>query len=56
VGDRLPLERDGLSHHIDIDGEYELQPFRGSDRLLSPTFPSLALTAEQIFDAGSGVT
>lgn len=25
-----------------IDGEYELQQFRGRDRLLSPTFPNLA--------------
>ncbi len=32
-----------------IDGEYEIRQFRGSDRILSPTFPDLELTAEQIF-------
>jgi Uma2 family endonuclease len=35
-----------------VDGEYELQQFRGSDRILSPTFFDLDLTAAQIFDAG----
>ena len=35
-----------------IDGEYELQQFRGSDRIISPTFPALQLTAAQIFSAG----
>ncbi len=36
-----------------VEGEYELQQFRGSDRVLSPTFPDLHLTAEQIFKTGS---
>jgi Uma2 family endonuclease len=31
-----------------VDGEYELQQFRGDDRILSPTFPNLQLTAHQI--------
>lgn len=35
-----------------VDGEYELQQFRAGDRLLSPTFPNLALTVDQIFAAG----
>ncbi|BBD69597.1 hypothetical protein NIES4072_30680 [Nostoc commune NIES-4072] len=35
-----------------IDGEYQVTQFRGSDRILSPTFPELNLTAEQIFQAG----
>ncbi|WP_059001716.1 Uma2 family endonuclease [Leptolyngbya sp. NIES-2104] len=34
-----------------IDGEYEIRQFRGSDRILSLTFPDFALTAEQIFSA-----
>jgi len=38
-----------------VDGEYELQQFRGSDRLISPIFPGLALTAAQIFEAGGSV-
>jgi Uma2 family endonuclease len=33
------------------DGEYQLQQFRGSDRLISMTFPELTLTAEAIFQA-----
>jgi Uma2 family endonuclease len=34
-----------------VDGEYEMQQFRSNDRILSPTFPDLQLTAEQIFAA-----
>jgi Uma2 family endonuclease len=32
-----------------VDGEYELQQFRADDRILSPTFPDLALTVDQVF-------
>ncbi|MEH2281570.1 MAG: Uma2 family endonuclease [Nostoc sp.] len=35
-----------------IDYEYQVTQFRGSDRIASPTFPELNLTAEQIFQAG----
>ncbi len=34
-----------------IDGEYQMTPFRGTDRMVSPTFPQLNLTAQQIFDS-----
>jgi Uma2 family endonuclease len=34
------------------DGEYEVQQFRGDAPILSPTFPSFNLTAEQVFAAG----
>ncbi|GAB1541862.1 hypothetical protein NUACC21_45350 [Scytonema sp. NUACC21] len=34
-----------------IDGEYEMTPFKETDRILSPTFPQLHLTAQQIFDS-----
>jgi Uma2 family endonuclease len=34
-----------------IDEEYQVSQFRGSDGILSPTFPQLNLTAQQIFDA-----
>ncbi|MBE8985851.1 Uma2 family endonuclease [Nostoc sp. LEGE 12450] len=34
-----------------IDGEYQVTQFRGSDPIVSPTFPELNLTAEQIFKA-----
>jgi len=33
-----------------VDGEYEMRQFRGSDRLVSPTFPELPLTVNQIFN------
>lgn len=36
-----------------IDGEYQVSQFRGNDRIESPTFPKLNLTAEQIFQAGN---
>jgi Uma2 family endonuclease len=35
-----------------IDGEYQVTQFRGSDKIVSPTFPELNLTAEHIFQAG----
>lgn len=35
-----------------VEGEYELQQFRDSDRILSPTFPDLPLTVNQIFNPG----
>ncbi|MEH2112490.1 Uma2 family endonuclease [Nostoc sp.] len=35
-----------------IEGEYQVRQFRGSDRIQSPAFPELILTAEQIFRAG----
>ncbi len=31
-----------------IDGEYEIQMFRGDDQIVSPTFPDLNLTAAQV--------
>ena len=34
------------------DGAYQAREFRGSDRVVSPTFPDLQLTAEQILRAG----
>lgn len=34
-----------------IDGEYQMTPFRGNDRIVSPTLPQLNLTAQQVFDS-----
>ena len=34
-----------------IDGEYEINLFRGNNAIVSPTFPNLNLTAEQILNA-----
>ncbi len=36
-----------------VEGEYELQQFRGNDQIISPTFPELPLTINQIFDSGT---
>ncbi|MEH2084967.1 MAG: Uma2 family endonuclease [Nostoc sp.] len=41
-----------ISVYYLVDGEYQVNLFRGSDRIISPTFPELNLTAEQIFQAG----
>jgi Uma2 family endonuclease len=41
-----------LVHEL-IDGEYQVTAFRGDDRIISPTFPELNLTANQIFQAGN---
>ncbi|MBD2069479.1 Uma2 family endonuclease [Leptolyngbya sp. FACHB-671] len=35
-----------------VNGEYEIQQFRGSQTIVSLTFPSLKLTAEQVLRAG----
>lgn len=35
-----------------VDGEYEIQQFRGSQTIVSPTFPGLELMAEQVLKAG----
>jgi Uma2 family endonuclease len=35
-----------------IDGEYQVSQFRGSDRVVSPTFGQLNLSVQQIFSAG----
>jgi Uma2 family endonuclease len=34
-----------------IDGEYQMTPFRGNDRILSPTFGQMNLSLQQVFDA-----
>lgn len=39
-----------------IEGEYQVSQLRGSDRIISVTFPELNLTAEQIFQAGNTTT
>ena len=34
-----------------VDGEYEIQQFRGNQTIVSPTFPDLKLTAAQVLKA-----
>lgn len=50
IGD---LKQPAILVHELIDGEYEVNLFRGDDRIVSPTFPELVLTANQIFCAGN---
>ncbi|MBD2002489.1 Uma2 family endonuclease [Trichocoleus sp. FACHB-40] len=38
-----------------VDGEYIFNQFRENDRIESPTFPELNLTAEQIFKVGQEI-
>ncbi|NEP37948.1 MAG: Uma2 family endonuclease, partial [Okeania sp. SIO2H7] len=38
-------------YHL-VEGEYAVNLFRGQDKIISPAFPELNLTAEQIFEAG----
>ncbi len=33
-----------------IDDEYQISQFRGSNRIISPTFPDLNLTVQQVFE------
>ena len=35
-----------------LDGEYEIQQLRGNQTIISPTFPRLKLTAEQVLRVG----
>ena len=39
-----------------IEGEYQVSQFRGGERIISPIFPELNLTAKQIFQAGGYAT
>jgi Uma2 family endonuclease len=41
-----------LSVYRLIDGEYQVQQFRDTDRIISVAFPELTLTAAQVFAAG----
>lgn len=34
-----------------IDGEYQMNAFTGNNRIISPTFPQLNLTAQQVFNS-----
>jgi Uma2 family endonuclease len=42
-----------ISIYLLVDGEYQVRQFRNGERIESPTFPELNLTAEQIFQAGN---
>ena len=41
-----------LIHEL-IEGEYQVTSFQEDTRIVSPTFPELVLTANQVFQAGS---
>ncbi|BAZ30450.1 hypothetical protein NIES4074_29100 [Cylindrospermum sp. NIES-4074] len=41
-----------ISVYSFVEGEYQVSQFRGDERIVSPIFPDLNLSAEQIFNAG----
>jgi Uma2 family endonuclease len=41
-----------ISIYYLVEDEYQVNQFRGTDCIVSPTFPEVNLTAEQIFKAG----
>ncbi|MEG5019314.1 MULTISPECIES: Uma2 family endonuclease [unclassified Microcoleus] len=45
-----PKEPTVFVYLLDENGVYQMTAYRGSDRIISRTFPELALTAEQILD------
>jgi len=36
-----------------VEGEYQVTQFRADDRIVSPAFPELDLSVQQVFDAGA---
>jgi Uma2 family endonuclease len=52
IGD--PKQPTILIHQL-IDGEFQVTNFQGDDKIVSRIFPDLNLTANQIFQAGTGV-
>ncbi|XZO03269.1 MAG: Uma2 family endonuclease [Microcoleus sp.] len=45
-----PKEPTVFVYLLDENGVYQMSAYRGSDRIISQTFPELALTAEQVLD------
>ncbi|MFB2833782.1 Uma2 family endonuclease [Floridanema evergladense] len=48
-------KRPTLSVYELVEGEYQIRQFREDDRIESPNFPGLSLTARQIFQAGISI-
>lgn len=46
-----PKEPTVFVYLLDEQGVYHMTTYRGSDRIISRTFPELALTAEQVLDS-----
>jgi Uma2 family endonuclease len=46
-----PKEPSVFVYILDETGQYQVQRFQGSDRIISPTFPGLELTVAQILEA-----
>lgn len=44
-----------ISVYYLVEGEYQVSQFRGATCIESPTFPELALTAEQVFAGGNQI-
>ena len=42
-----------ISIYLLIEGEYQVRQFKNDEKIISPTFPDLNLTAQQIFQGGN---
>ncbi|MBD0266183.1 MAG: Uma2 family endonuclease [Tolypothrix sp. Co-bin9] len=42
-----------ISVNFLVDGEYQVNQFKSNERIISPTFPELNLTAEQVFQSSN---
>ncbi|MBD2440383.1 Uma2 family endonuclease [Nostoc sp. FACHB-110] len=42
-----------ISVHALVEGEYQVSQFKSNERIISPTFPELNLTAEQVFQSSN---
>jgi Uma2 family endonuclease len=46
-----PKEPSVLVYRLDASGQYQFTRYQGADQIVSPTFPELVLTVEQIVEA-----
>lgn len=46
-------KRPTISVYSLVEGEYQVKQFRGEEKIISPTFSELSLTAAQVFQAGA---
>ena len=51
-GYTIPNSQPTISIYHLIDEEYQVSQFRDDDLIISPSWPELSLTANQIFTAG----
>jgi Uma2 family endonuclease len=50
---QIDPERSWVNVGTLVDGDYEFETFTGNDTLVSPSFPTLAVTADEVLTAGN---